>query len=207
MTTTQAAGTGERTVVGNISLSLDGRVSGPGGDHDMGWVARHAVSDAVRDHAEGMYRAATTVLLGRKNYEGFKGFWPPVADDEAADPRDRWLAAWLNKVEKVVFSTTVREPEWENTRIVDAEPAEVVKDLKRSRGGGIVVLNSGSVIRNLLAAGVLDRLSIVLCPELSGGGARLFADEFPASSWQLSASTTSDTGALCLFYDRIRAAG
>ncbi|MBT2226712.1 hypothetical protein [Nonomuraea sp. NEAU-A123] len=60
------------------------------------------------------------VLLGRKNYEGFGGFWPSVAKDDAADPRDRSFSEWLNAVEKVVFSSTLKEAPWENSRIVDA---------------------------------------------------------------------------------------
>jgi hypothetical protein len=59
-----------RRVAANISLSLDGRVNGRGGDHDMGWVVPHNVTDATRDFMVRMTDSATTVLLGRKNYEG-----------------------------------------------------------------------------------------------------------------------------------------
>jgi hypothetical protein len=97
-----------RTVVGNISLSLDGRVTGPGGEYDMSWVAAHGVTDAARDHMVDVTSSATTALLGRKNYQGFAGYWPVVASDEQADPRDRAFAQWLNAVEKIVFSTTLQ---------------------------------------------------------------------------------------------------
>lgn len=206
MTESRHAGTGERRVVANISMSLDGRVTGPGGEFDMGWVAAHAVSDTVRAHAQALYDSATTVLLGRKNFEGFRGYWPPVATDEAADPRDRKMAAWLNEVEKVVVSSTLQEPAWQNARIVAADPANVVKELRQQDGGDILVLNSSSVIRALLAAGELDRLFIVLCPEVAGGGTPLFEDGMPSSSWTLSGSAPTETGALCLTYDRVRAA-
>jgi dihydrofolate reductase len=69
-----------RTVVGNISLSLDGRINGAGGEYDMSWVVPHAVSDAARDHMVRFTLPMTTVLLGRKNYEGFGGYGPGVAD-------------------------------------------------------------------------------------------------------------------------------
>ena len=55
-----------RTVVGNVSVSLDGRINGPGGENDMGWVAPHAVSDAAFGLLEDLMRTSTTVLLGRK---------------------------------------------------------------------------------------------------------------------------------------------
>src|ERR1700758_4579266 len=59
-----------RTVVGNISLSLDGRVTGPGGEHDMGWIVPHALTDESRSHLLKITGTASTVLLGRKNYQG-----------------------------------------------------------------------------------------------------------------------------------------
>jgi hypothetical protein len=90
-----------RTVVANISLSLDGRVSGPGGEYDMGWIVPHAISNAARDHMIAVTSPATTALLGKKNYQGFGGYWPSVADNESADPRDRAFSRWLNAVEKV----------------------------------------------------------------------------------------------------------
>jgi dihydrofolate reductase len=192
-----------RTVVAQISLSLDGRVTGPGGEYDMGWVGAHGVSDAVREHLARLTSGATTVLLGRKNYEGFGGFWPTVAGDESADPRDRAFSRWLDAVEKVAVSTTLKEASWQNSRVVNADPASVVKELRQQDGGDILVLNSGSVIIALLQAGELDRLSIVLCPELVGGGRRLFPDGLAASSWSLTDVTTTDSGAICLLYDRL----
>jgi dihydrofolate reductase len=194
-----------RTVIGNISLSLDGKVSGPGGEYDMGWIVPHAITDAARDHMVAVTSPATTVLLGRKNYMGFGGYWPKVADDESADPRDRAFSKWLNSVEKIVFSSTLKEGNWENSRIIDADPAIVVEDLQQEDGGDIIVLASGSVIKRLLQADAMDRLSITLCPEVAGGGVRLFEDGLPPSSWSLRQSTVTESGALCLLYDRVRA--
>jgi dihydrofolate reductase len=193
-----------RTVIANISLSLDGRVTGPAGDYDMGWIIPHAITEGARDHMVNVTSPASTVLLGRKNYEGFGSYWPAVANDETADPRDRTFAQWLNSVEKIVFSSTLKEANWENTRILDENPAAVIKELQKKDGGDIIVLASGSVIKRLLEADALDRLSITLCPEIAGGGARLFEDGLPSSSWKLRQSDVTESGALCLLYDRIR---
>ncbi|MBJ8348053.1 dihydrofolate reductase family protein [Antrihabitans sp. YC2-6] len=196
--------TGSRTVVANIALSLDGRTVGPAGDHDMGWIVPHAVTDGARDHMARVVSTASTALLGRKNFQGFGGFWPSVAADDNADPRDRAFSHWLNTTEKVVFSSTLTDTEWENTRFVDADPVAVVKQLREQEGGDIVVLASSSVIKALLAADEVDRLSITLCPELVGAGARLFDDGTPASSWTLALTGTSGSGALTLYYERNR---
>lgn len=190
-----------RRVVANISLSLDGRVNGRDGDHDMSWIVPHAVTDAARDQMVRMTSTATTGLLGRKNYQGFGGFWPAVAKDENADPRDRSFGQWLDDVEKVVFSTTLDEAPWQNSRISD-DPVGEVRRLRKETGGDIVVLSSASIIKALLDADEVDRLIVNLCPELVGGGARLFEDGLPRSSWALTDTTSTGSGSIYLVYDR-----
>jgi dihydrofolate reductase len=192
-----------RKVVGNISLSIDGRINGRGGDYDMSWIVPHAVTDTARDYLVRMTDTTTTALLGRKNYEGFGGYWPAVADDENADPRDRAFAKWLNTVEKVVFSTTLQEAPWQNSRI-SRDPVAEVKELRRQPGGDILLMSSSSIIRTLLEADEVDRMVINLAPEVVGGGARLFEDGVPQTSWSLTDLSTSDTGSTYLVYDRKR---
>ncbi len=199
---TQSKRLGTRIVLANFSLSLDGRVSGPGGEYDMGWIVPHNITNTARDNMIAVTTPATIVLLGRKNYEGFMSYWPKVADDESADPRERAFSRWLNSVEKIVFSSTLKKATWENSRIVNTDPAAVVQSLRQQEGGDIIVLASGSIIKALLRADALDRLSITLCPEVSGGGARLFEDGLPPSSWTLHQSKITESGALCLLYDR-----
>ena len=196
----------DRTVTGHTPLSLDGRVSGPGGEHDMGWTVRHALTHEARAQLLEVTGAATTVLLDGPTYRGFGGFWPAVAGDEDTDPRDRLFAQWLNEAEKIVVSSTVSEPGWRNTRMAADDPAEIVRRLRRQDGGDIVVLGSHGVIRRLLEAGELDRLSLTVCPELIGAGTRLFGDGPAGSSWFLAEATPTSSGALCLRYDLIRPA-
>jgi dihydrofolate reductase len=191
-----------RRVVAQISTTLDGRVSGPKGPSDMEVVARYAGSDAAHARSAEALAAATTALLGRVNYEGFYGYWPPVAVDETADPRDRNIARWLDDVEKVVFSTTMTDATWANSRIAERGPVEEVRQLRGTDGGDILVVNSVSIIRQLLAGEQVDRLLIDLVPEVAGGGATLFEDGLPPSSWSLTDAVTAADGALLLTYDR-----
>ncbi|NDL60711.1 dihydrofolate reductase family protein [Phytoactinopolyspora mesophila] len=193
-----------RTVAANISLSLDGRINGATGKDDMSWIVPHAVTDVARDTMVRQTETATTVLLGRKNYEGFSSYWPAVATDESAEPRDRRYAQWLDSVEKVVFSATLTDVSWTNARLADADPVTEARRLRDEPGGDIVVQNSSSVIRALLEADEIDRLIITQCPELVGAGAHLFSDGNPATSWSLTSVTPSETGALSVVYDRKR---
>jgi dihydrofolate reductase len=191
-----------RRVVAQISTTLDGRVSGPEGPADMEMIGRYAGSDAAHTRSADALAAATTALMGRINYEGFYGYWPPVATDETADPRDRNIARWLDDVDKVVFSTTMTDAAWANSRVTDRDPVEEVRHLRDTEGGDILVVNSVSIIRQLLAGEQLDRLLIDLLPEVAGGGIALFEDGLPRSTWSLTDAVTADDGALLLTYDR-----
>ncbi|WP_396126724.1 dihydrofolate reductase family protein [Amycolatopsis sp. FBCC-B4732] len=194
----------DRKVTANLSITLDGRYHGPAGPADMGAIVTYAMTDVARRHLTRIWEGATTAVLGRRNAEGFLGFWPTVAADENADPRDRSYAKWLVDVEKVVFSTTLAEAPWERTRLVNAPAADVVAELKASGAGEILVNSSASVIKALLEADALDRLYLMVCPEIAGGGPRLFDDGLPASKWRLTHHETGELGETAVVYDRVR---
>lgn len=196
--------TGGRRVVTNIAVSLDGRYAEPDDPQDMGWVMPYAVTDVARDHLTALWESATTAVLGRVNAEGFLGFWPTVIGMEGADPRDEGFAKWLVGVEKVVLSSTLGEPPWERTRVVDRPAAEVVAEIKAAEGGDIFVPSSPSVIKALLAADVADRLALTVFPVFLGGGPRLFEGGLPAGRWALAGEAAGEHGTLCLVYDRAR---
>jgi dihydrofolate reductase len=196
--------TAPRTVRANLNLTLDGRYHGPGGPADLSAIVPYAVTDVARDHLTRVHEGATTALLGRGNGLGFMSYWPRVADDESADPRDRGYAAWLRDVDKVVLSTTLTKAPWPNTRVVNAAAADVVAELKRDGEGDILVNSSPSIARPLLAADLVDRLLIMISPELAGTGQRLFEDGLPATKWSLVHHRAGELGELSLIYDRAR---
>ena len=170
----------------------------------MSWVMPYAVTDVARDHLTSLWEPATTALLGRVNAEGFLGFWPTVIDMEGADPRDVGFARWLVDVDKVVLSSTLDEAPWERTTIENRPVTEVVAELRASEGGDILVPSSPSVIKALLAADLVDRLSMTLFPVTLGGGPRLLEDGLPAGRWTLARQETGEHGELALVYDRVR---
>ncbi|WP_199432800.1 dihydrofolate reductase family protein [Qaidamihabitans albus] len=193
-----------RRVTANMNLTLDGRYNGPGGPGDLSAIIPYATTEVARRHLDRIWQTATTALLGRLNAEGFMGFWPSVADDENADPRDRGYAKWLVGTEKVVLSTTLTEAPWERTRVVNAPVADVVTDLRATGEGDILVNNSASLIKALLSADLLDRLYLMIFPEIAGGGQRLFDDGLPASKWTLTLQETGELGEMAMVYDRAR---
>ncbi|MFI6476284.1 dihydrofolate reductase family protein [Nonomuraea sp. NPDC050663] len=193
-----------RTVTANLNLSLDGHYNGPGGPGDFSAFMPYVTSDVARDHMTRLHEQATTAVLGRLNAEGFMGYWSQVAVDPGADARDRGYAQWLVGSEKVVLSTTLSEAPWERTRVVNAPAADVVTELKAAGEGDILVNSSASVIKPLLAADLIDRLYLMIFPEITGGGQRLFEDGLPSTSWTLAHQEVGKLGEIALVYDRRR---
>jgi dihydrofolate reductase len=189
----------QRKLIAWITLSMDGYAAGP--DNDMSRVAAYAGHEQMMAYTEGIWRGVSTAVMGRTNYEGFFGYWPPVAKDPASSPRNRDLAIWLDTVEKVVFSRTLQRAEWQNTR-VSADLEGEIRALKKGPGRDILVLNSVSIIRALLNSGLLDELQVFVVPEMLGGGLRFFPDGLTPSTWQLASVTTLPTGAVGLRYGR-----
>ncbi|MFC5183655.1 dihydrofolate reductase family protein [Actinomadura harenae] len=193
-----------RRVTANLGLTLDGRYHGPGGPDDLSAIVPYATTDASRDHLVRLTENATTAVLGRGSAEGFLQYWPPLASDEYADPRDRAYAKWLVDVDKVVFSRTLTEAPWERARMVNAPVADVLTGLKATGDGDILINSCPSIIRQALAADLVDRLYLMVCPVISGEGRRLFEDGLPATRWTLTRQDTGDRGETTVVYDRVR---
>src|SRR4029078_1141874 len=129
-----------------------GYSAGPG--NDMSRIAEYAGHEQMMAYSEGIWRGVSTAVMGRTNYAGCVEYLPPVATDPAATPRNRDLATWLDTVEKVVFSRTMKRAEWQNARVAADLHAEI-HALKHAPGRDILILNSVSIIRALLQARLL----------------------------------------------------
>lgn len=193
-----------RLVTANLALTIDGRYHGPGGPTDADAIVRYATTEVARDHLTRIWENATTAVLGRRNAEGFLAYWPTVAADDTADPRDRAYAKWLIETEKVVLSTTLAAAPWDRARVVNAPAAEVISALRTEDGGEILVNSSPTVIKDLLAADLVDRLHLLITPEIAGSGARLFEDGLPGSRWRVARHDVGELGEVAVRYDRVR---
>ena len=151
-------------------VSVDGVFEDPGGSEEFehgGWTFEYDRGDEGNAFKLDEVTEAEVQLLGRVTYEGFAAAWPsrdgPFADKLNADP-------------KVVVSTTLTDPEWQNTTVVSADVAEKIAKLKEETDGVILVAGSGTLFRTLLEADLVDELHLMVFPTILGRGKRLFPD-------------------------------
>jgi len=178
-----------RKVVVYVLLSLDGVAEAPDEFFMDYW------DDAVDAKMGKLIATQDAVILGRRSYDEWVAFWPQ-SDIEP-------FAPFINRVAKYVVTSTPLKREWANTSVIDGDLTGFVRDLKKRPGGDIGVHASISVIRTLIAAGVVDELGLVIAPVIVGKGRRLL-DELPSTRLELIGSATSPSGALLVDYRVIR---
>lgn len=177
-------------------LTLDGVMQAPGGPEEDpnggftygGWVAPFA-DEGMGEFVTEVFDRAGAFLLGRRTYEIFAGYWP--RHDDPADP----IAGPLNRLPKYVASTTLKEPSWAGTTVVDGEQlqAEVVR-AKDAIDGELQVHGSGQLAQWLLARDLVEELNLLVFPVFLGAGRRLFPTGGLPTAFELTASRTTSSG-------------
>jgi dihydrofolate reductase len=179
-----------RKITAGLFISLDGVVEAPDQWH---FPYFNEEMGAAVDATLG---AADTVLFGRKTYDSFAGAWP---ERETAGEEDAGLAKALGDARKIVVSNQKLEFTWRNSEQLEGDLVEAVTALKNEPGANIALSGSVSVVRQLLAAGLLDELHLLVHPIAVRKGMRLF-DEGDAMPLRLISSETFETGVLNLVY-------
>ena len=179
-------------------VTLDGVMQGPGGpDEDRsngfahgGWLMP-AVDDDFNRIVTSWFENADALLLGRTTYGLFAGFWPEVTDPD--DP----VAAALNSLPKHVASTTLTDPTWANTSVLEGDVVAAVRALKEQPGRELQVHGSCGLVHTLHDAGLVDEYRLLVAPVVVGSGKKLFPDGAAPTGFELVSSER--TGAGCTY--------
>jgi dihydrofolate reductase len=190
-----------RKVVAQTFLSLDGVMQAPGGpeeDRDGGfrhggWSMTYWDDKMGQIMGQGMAQPRD-LLLGRKTYDIFAGYWPKHGDEPGASS--------LNNATKYVASRTRKQLDWENSHLLKGDVPTAVADLKRQPGPTLNVLGSSNLLQTLLKHDLVDALDLWIFPVVLGSGKRLFHDGAIPAAWNLTSSQTSSTGVMINHYER-----
>lgn len=183
------------TVFNNITL--DGYFSGVDGNFSWAHDPEIAAPDPEFDaFVAGNASSGGELLFGRKTYEMMAGYWPsPMARDN-----DPVVAERMNALPKVVFSRSLANASWNNTRLVASDLVAAVRQMKSEPGDGMVVLGSGSIVAQLAAAGLVDAFQFVIQPVVLGAGRTMFEGVPGPLGFKLTASRAFPSGRVLLDY-------
>jgi dihydrofolate reductase len=183
-------------------ISLDGIIQAPGGPKEDssgdfrlgGWTVPYAdkvIGQAVQDLLSQPFE----LLLGRRTYDIWAAYWPRVHAGHA-------IADMFNSVPKHVATHRSDTLDWQNSHALKGELADAIRALKRQDGANLLTWGSGDMTRQLLAAGLVDELRLLIYPVVLGRGKRLFGDNAQVSAFTLAHSNSTPGGVLITRYVR-----
>jgi dihydrofolate reductase len=173
------------TIKAHEFMSLDGVIDTPT------WTFDYGFDPAMGQDIGNLMSSCEAILLGRNTYEMFEPAWSTRTAEE--DPG----APFMNDSTKYVVSSTLKAATWNNSVILGPYNPETVRQLKGGVDGGIYLSGSGTLVRSLIADGLIDELHLFIYPLTRGSGPHLFPDDAP-TKWSLARSVTYDNGVLYL---------
>jgi dihydrofolate reductase len=149
------------------------------------WFDPQAQDDELLAESHRQDAECDAVLLGRRTFEDFRSYWPHQTDDQTG------ITDYLNGVAKYVVSTTMTDPQWKNSTVIDRDPVRRVRELKKEPGKDIVLTGSISLAHTMIGAGVVDEYRLFVYPAVQGRGRRLFPEGFSEPRLSLVAQPTA----------------
>jgi dihydrofolate reductase len=179
-------------------VSLDGVMEDPGGAEDFkhgGWTFDFDSGDEGNQFKLDETLEAEALLLGRVTYEGFAAAWPSMEDPAG-------FADKMNGMPKYVVSSTLENPEWNNSTVLRGDVAEEVRKLKESIDGVILVGGSAQLAQSLIELDLVDEVRLMVFPIVLGSGKRLFGETSDKRKLRLVGSKTVGDGIAILTLER-----
>ena len=149
------------------SISLDGYFTDAKGD--MSWA--HKNDPEFNEFTAENAKQGGTLVFGRVTYDLMNGFWPT----EAAQKMFPDVAKGMNEAEKIVFSKSLERATWNNTRLINDNIVEEMRQLKEEPGDGLVIMGSGTIVSQFTEAGLIDEYQVLINPIVLGSGRTMFA--------------------------------
>ena len=178
-------------------VSVDGVFEDPGGSEDYehgGWTFEYDRGDDGNEFKLDETRGSDGLLIGRRTYESFAGAWPQ---------RDGEFADKFNSMPKFVVSTTLKDPEWNNTTVLDGGDATAeVGKLKAEFDGELQVPGSHQLVQELIQSDLVDQINLMVFPVILGTGKKAFVETPERRALRLKDSKVVGDGVAVLIYER-----
>jgi dihydrofolate reductase len=185
-------------IIVSENVTLDGVIQDPAGDEGFrhgGWVGLIGNSPQLSKLALDEALAAGAFLLGRRSYEWLAARWPSRSGE---------LADRLNSMPKYVVSSTLEDPAWNNSTVLNGDVVNEVLALKQQIAGDIVIAGSFQLIHTLMEHDLVDELRLKVFPVALGAGERLFGETSDKKPMRLTGTQTIEGGIAYLTYERVR---
>jgi dihydrofolate reductase len=189
-----------RKLTGAVFISLDGVMQAPGGpeedttsDFRFGGWSFHFWDESLEQPFGKVINADYDLLLGKRTYDIFAAYWP--------NNQDQPIGATFQRINKYVLTHSDERLEWENSRKLSGDTAEAVAELKASEGRDLLIQGSSTLYVPLLAAGLIDRLVLMIFPVVLGKGKRIFDGSQMPEALKLVEHSVSDKGVIFLSYE------
>ena len=194
-----------RKIIVAEHVSLDSVIQSPGGPEEDpsgefrlgGWTVPY-VDEAIGREIQDLFSQPFELLLGRRTYEIWASYWPHVPVDSGG----RAIADLFNSVRKHVATHRSDGLDWHNSHALEGDLADAIRALKQQDGANLLTWGSAGMVRQLLAAGLVDELRLIIYPVVLGHGKRLFGDNAQPSAFSLTNSTSTASGVLLTRYAR-----
>jgi dihydrofolate reductase len=183
-----------RDLIVTENITLDGVIEATEGWFNPAGDDAEVDQSDVEAALQGQSAAADALLLGRVTFEDMRGYWPLQTDDTTG------ITDYLNEVPKYVVSSTLQDPEWEHTIVLRGAFVDEIRELKSKPGGDIVTTGSMMLVRDLIAAGLVEEYRLFMYPVVLGRGRRLFADATEVPKLRLVESRPFRSGIVLLRY-------
>ncbi len=177
-----------KVIVSNL-VTLDGFFEGKNGELD--WFI---VDEEFFDYVKEMFKSVDTILYGRKTYEMMADYWPEAEDN------DPTITHFMNKLPKIVFSKTLANADWNNSKIIKENIAEEVHELKKLPGKDMVIFGSGEIVSYLTKERIIDEYRIILNPVILGKGNPMFKNIEDKINLNLFKIRKLKSGVIILYY-------
>ncbi len=186
-------------------ISLDGIIQSPGapkedpsGDFRLGGWTVPYTDEVIGEAMQDLFSQPFELLLGRRTYDIWAAYWPHVRADSAG----HGIANLFNSVPKHVATHRPDSLDWQNSHALKGDLPDAIRALKHQNGANLLTWGSGDMVRQLLAAGLVDELQLMIYPVVLARGKRLFDDNAQASAFTLTHSTSATSGVLITRYVR-----